>query len=157
MQKMIRIRLIALAAVVSLALTGCSGMVHNAVQSALGDVLPPEIQQLLERTTDFSFDVPVSTEVPSDWPDSVTIPEGTTLFSYSDDQTWNLAVSVATNDHAVAGLEVLQANGFGVVSEEVMGNVNITELTNGTQNVTYAYVADDGAVVVNITVTSAED
>ena len=152
---MTRIRSLALAGVLALTLSGCAGMVQNAVQSALGDVLPPEIQQLLERTTDFSFDVPVSTDIPSDWPESVAIPEGTTLFSYSDDGTWNLAVTVPDNDSAVAGLEVLQGSGFGVVSEQVMGNVNITELTDGTHNVTYAYVADDGAVVVNITVTSS--
>jgi len=152
---MTRIRLLALAGLLVLTLSGCAGMVHSAVQSALGDVLPPEIQQLLERTTDFSFDVPVSTDIPSDWPESVAIPEGTTLFSYSDDGTWNLAVTVPDNDSAVAGLEVLQGSGFGVVSEQVMGNVNITELTDGTHNVTYAYVADDGAVVVNITVTSS--
>lgn len=153
---MTRIRLIALAGALALTLSGCAGMVQSAVQSALGDVLPPEIQQLLERTTDFSFDVPVSTDVPSDWPGSIAIPEGTTLFSYSDEGTWNLAVSVESNDQAIAGLEVLQGNGFGVVSEQVMGNVNITELTNGTYTVTYAYVADDAAVVVNITVTLVE-
>ena len=154
---MTRIRLLALAGLLVLTLSGCAGMVHSAVQSALGDVLPPEIQQLLERTTDFSFDVPVSTDIPSDWPESVAIPEGTTLFSYSDDGTWNLAVTVPDNDSAVAGREVLQGSGFGVVSEQVMGNVNITELTDGTYTVTYAYVADDGAVVVNITVTSSGD
>ena len=154
---MTRIRLIALTGALALTLSGCAGMVQSAVQSALGDVLPPEIQQLLERTTDFSFDVPVSTDVPTDWPDSIAIPEGTTLFSYSDNGTWNLAVSVDSNDQAIAGLEVLQGSGFGVVTEQVMGNVNITELTNGTHTVTYAYVADEGAVVVNITVTSSGD
>ena len=153
---MTRIRLIALTGALAVMLSGCAGMVQSAVERALGDVLPPELQQLLERTTDFSFDVPVSTEVPADWPESIAIPEGTTLFSYADNGTWNLAVAVANNDEAIAGLEVLQASGFGVVSEQVMGNVNITELTNGTYTVTYAYVADDGAVVVNITVASTE-
>jgi hypothetical protein len=150
------IRTAALAVAVTVGLSGCVGLVQDAVQGALQEVVPPEIQQLLGRTTDFSFDVPVSTDVPSDWPESVSIPDGQVLFGYADDSTWNLAVSVEDTDSAVAGLEALQANGFGVVSEQVMGNLQVTELTNGTLNVTYAYVGEGSAVVINLTVTTVE-
>jgi len=74
------------------------------------------------------------------------------VFSYADADVWNLALSVVGAEEAIAGAERLQANGFGVASEQDIQDMRLIQLTNGEWDVDYAWLADDQATVVNITI-----
>ena len=114
--------------------------------------MPPSVQQFIAENSDISLEMPLSTDIPADWPQAVLVPEGDVVFSYADGDVWNVALSVVDADAAVAGAERLQANGFGVVSEQDIQEMRLIQLTNGEWDVDYAWLADDQATVVNITV-----
>jgi hypothetical protein len=133
-------------------LTGCvSAVVDGAIRGAI-EAMPPVVQQFIAENSDISLEMPLGTEVPSDWPQAVLIPEGDVVFSYADADVWNLALSVADADTAVAGAERLQANGFGVVREQDIQEMRLVQLTNGEWDVDYAWLAEEQTTVVNITV-----
>jgi hypothetical protein len=135
-----------------LALTGCvSAVVDGAIRGAI-EAMPPSVQQFIAENSDISLEMPLGTEIPADWPQAVLIPEGDVVFSYADADVWNLALSLADADAAIAGADRLQANGFGVVSEQDIQEMRLIQLTNGEWDVDYAWLADDQATVVNITV-----
>ena len=134
------------------ALTGCvSAVVDGAIRGAI-EAMPPSVQQFIAENSDISLEMPLSTDIPTDWPQAVLVPEGDVVFSYADADVWNLALSVADAEAAIAGAERLQANGFGVASEQDIQDMRLIQLTNGEWDVDYAWLADDQATVVNITV-----
>ena len=134
------------------ALTGCvSAVVDGAIRGAI-EAMPPRVQQFIAENSDISLEMPLSTDIPTDWPQAVLVPEGDVVFSYADADVWNLALSVADAEAAIAGAERLQANGFGVASEQDIQDMRLIQLTNGEWDVDYAWLADDQATVVNITV-----
>ena len=133
-------------------LTGCvSAVVDGAIKGAI-ESMPPSVQQFIAENSDISLEMPLGTEIPADWPQAVVVPEGDVVFSYADADVWNLALSVVDADTAIAGSERLQANGFGVVSEQNIQDMCLIQLTNGEWDVDYAWLADGQATVVNITV-----
>ena len=137
---------------VPVALAGCvSAVVDGAIRGAI-EAMPPSVQQFIAENSDISLEMPLSTDIPTDWPQAVLVPEGDVVFSYADADVWNLALSVADAEAAIAGAERLQANGFGVVSEQDIQEMRLIQLTNGEWDVDYAWLADDQATVVNITV-----
>jgi hypothetical protein len=137
------------------ALTGCvSAVVDGAIRGAI-EAMPPSAQQFIAENSDISLEMPVSTDIPTDWPQAVLVPEGDVVFSYADADVWNLALSVADAEAAIAGAERLQANGFGVASEQDIQDMRLIQLTNGEWDVDYAWLADDQATVVNITIRAA--
>jgi hypothetical protein len=137
------------------ALTGCvSAVVDGAIRGAI-EAMPPSVQQFIAENSDISLEMPVSTDIPTDWPQAVLVPEGDVVFSYADADVWNLALSVADAEAAIAGAERLQANGFGVASEQDIQDMRLIQLTNGEWDVDYAWLADDQATVVNITIRAA--
>jgi len=134
------------------ALAGCvSAVVDGAIRGAI-EAMPPSVQQFIAENSDISLEMPLSTDIPTDWPQAVLVPEGDVVFSYADADVWNLALSVADAEAAIAGAERLQANGFGVASEQDIQDMRLIQLTNGEWDVDYAWLADDQATVVNITV-----
>ena len=134
------------------ALTGCvSAVVDGAIRGAI-EAMPPSVQQFIAENSDISLEMPLSTDIPTDWPQAVLVPEGDVVFSYADADVWNLALSVADAEAAIAGAERLQANGFGVASEQDIQDMRLIQLTNGEWDVDYAWLADDQATVVNITI-----
>jgi hypothetical protein len=137
------------------ALVGCvSGVVDGAIRGAI-EAMPPSVQQFIAENSDISLEMPLSTDIPTDWPQAVLVPEGDVVFSYADADVWNLALSVADAEAAIAGAERLQANGFGVASEQDIQDMRLIQLTNGEWDVDYAWLADDQATVVNITIRAA--
>ena len=126
-------------------------MVDGAIRGAI-EAMPPSVQQFIAENSDISLEMPLSTDIPADWPQAVLVPEGDVVFSYADGDVWNVALSVVDADAAVAGAERLQANGFGVVREQDIQEMRLIQLTNGEWDVDYAWLADDQATVVNITV-----
>ena len=126
-------------------------MVDGAIRGAI-EAMPPSVQQFIAENSDISLEMPLGTEIPADWPQAVLVPEGDVVFSYADGDVWNVALSVVDADAAVAGAERLQANGFGVVREQDIQEMRLIQLTNGEWDVDYAWLADDQATVVNITV-----
>ena len=147
-----RARVVALSLVTALTLTGCvSAVVDGAIRGAV-EALPPGVQEFIAQNSDLSLEMPISTEVPNDWPQPVLIPEGEVVFSYADADLWSLALSVADEQTALSGAERLQANGFGVVREQDIQQMSLVQLTDGEWDVDYAWIADGDTVVVNITV-----
>ena len=147
-----RARVVALSLVTALTLTGCvSAVVDGAIRGAV-EALPPGVQEFIAQNSDLSLEMPISTEVPDDWPQPVLIPEGEVVFSYADADLWSLALSVADEQTALSGAERLQANGFGVVREQDIQQMLLMQLTDGEWDVDYAWIADGDTVVVNITV-----
>lgn len=147
-----RARVVALSLVTALTLTGCvSAVVDGAIRGAV-EALPPGVQEFIAQNSDLSLEMPISTEVPNDWPQPVLIPEGEVVFSYADADMWSLALSVADEQTALSGAERLQANGFGVVREQDIQQMSLVQLTDGEWDVDYAWIADGDTVVVNITV-----
>jgi len=137
------------------ALAGCvSAVVDGAIRGAI-EAMPPSVQQFIAENSDISLEMPLSTDIPTDWPQAVLVPEGDVVFSYADADVWNLALSVADAEAAIAGAERLQANGFGVASEQDIQDMRLIQLTNGEWDVDYAWLADDQATVVNITIRAA--
>lgn len=135
-----------------LMVSGCvSAVVDGAIRGAV-EALPPGIQEFIAENSDLSLEMPLSTEVPSDWPQPVLIPDGDVVFSYADADLWSLAMSVADQETALAGAERLQANGFGVVREQDVQQMTLIQLTDGSWDVDYAWMGDGDTVVVNITV-----
>ena len=133
-------------------LAGCvSAVVDGAIRGAI-EAMPPSVQQFIAENSDISLEMPLSTDIPTDWPQAVLVPEGDVVFSYADADVWNLALSVADAEAAIAGAERLQANGFGVASEQDIQDMRLIQLTNGEWDVDYAWLADDQATVVNITI-----
>jgi len=126
-------------------------VVDGAIRGAI-EAMPPSVQQFIAENSDISVEMPLSTDIPADWPQAVLVPEGDVVFSYADGDVWNVALSVVDADAAVAGAERLQANGFGVVREQDIQEMRLIQLTNGEWDVDYAWLADDQATVVNITV-----
>ena len=126
-------------------------MVDGAIRGAI-EAMPPSVQQFIAENSDISLEMPLSTDIPTDWPQAVLVPEGDVVFSYADADVWNLALSVADAEAAIAGAERLQANGFGVASEQDIQDMRLIQLTNGEWDVDYAWLADDQATVVNITI-----
>jgi len=134
------------------ALAGCvSAVVDGAIRGAI-EAMPPSVQQFIAENSDISLEMPLSTDIPTDWPQAVLVPEGDVVFSYADADVWNLALSVVGAEAAIAGAERLQANGFGVASEQDIQDMRLIQLTNGEWDVDYAWLADDQATVVNITI-----
>ena len=134
------------------ALAGCvSAVVDGAIRGAI-EAMPPSVQQFIAENSDISLEMPLSTDIPTDWPQAVLVPEGDVVFSYADADVWNLALSVADAEAAIAGAERLQANGFGVASEQDIQDMRLIQLTNGEWDVDYAWLAEDQATVVNITI-----
>ena len=147
-----RARVVALSLVTALTLTGCvSAVVDGAIRGAV-EALPPGVQEFIAQNSDLPLEMPISTEVPDDWPQPVLIPEGEVVFSYADADMWSLALSVADEQTALSGAERLQANGFGVVREQDIQQMSLVQLTDGEWDVDYAWIADGDTVVVNITV-----
>ena len=147
-----RARVVALSLVTALTLTGCvSAVVDGAIRGAV-EALPPGVQEFIAQNSDLSLEMPITTEVPNDWPQPVLIPEGEVVFSYADADLWSLALSVADEQTALSGAERLQANGFGVVREQDIQQMSLVQLTDGEWDVDYAWIADGDTVVVNITV-----
>ena len=147
-----RAQIVTLSLVSSLTLAGCvSAVVDGAVRGAL-EALPPGDQEFIAQNSDLSLEMPITTEVPDDWPQPVLIPEGEVVFSYADADLWSLALSVADEQTALSGAERLQANGFGVVREQDIQQMSLVQLTDGEWDVDYAWIADGDTVVVNITV-----
>lgn len=147
-----RAQIVTLSLVSSLTLAGCvSAVVDGAIRGAI-EALPPGVQEFIAQNSDLSLEMPISTEVPNDWPQPVLIPEGEVVFSYSDADMWSLALSVADEQTALSGAERLQANGFGVVREQDIQQMSLVQLTDGEWDVDYAWIADGDTVVVNITV-----
>ena len=155
MPRTLSLRIRRLSAVVLLApvaLAGCvSAVVDGAIRGAI-EAMPPSVQQFIAENSDISLEMPLSTDIPTDWPQAVLVPEGDVVFSYADADVWNLALSVADAEAAIAGAERLQANGFGVASEQDIQDMRLIQLTNGEWDVDYAWLADDQATVVNITI-----
>ena len=150
-----RAQIVTLSLVSSLTLAGCvSAVVDGAVRGAI-EALPPGVQEFIAQNSDLSLEMPISTEVPNDWPQPVLIPEGEVVFSYADADLWSLALSVADEQTALLGAERLQANGFGVVREQDIQQMSLVQLTDGEWDVDYAWIADGDTVVVNITVQAA--
>ena len=134
------------------ALAGCvSAVVDGAIRGAI-EAMPPSVQQFIAENSDISLEMPLSTDIPTDWPQAVLVPEGDVVFSYADADVWNLALSVADAEAAIAGAERLKANGFGVASEQDIQDMRLIQLTNGEWDVDYAWLAEDQATVVNITI-----
>lgn len=147
-----RAQIVTLSLVSSLTLAGCvSAVVDGAIRGAI-EALPPGVQEFIAQNSDLSLEMPISTEVPDDWPQPVLIPEGEVVFSYADADMWSLALSVADEQTALSGAERLQANGFGVVREQDIQQMSLVQLTDGEWDVDYAWIADGDTVVVNITV-----
>ena len=147
-----RAQIVTLSLVSSLTLAGCvSAVVDGAIRGAI-EALPPGVQEFIAQNSDLSLEMPISTEVPNDWPQPVLIPEGEVVFSYADADMWSLALSVADEQTALSGAERLQANGFGVVREQDIQQMSLVQLTDGEWDVDYAWLADGDTVVVNITV-----
>lgn len=150
-----RAHIVTLSVATALALTGCvSAVVDGAIRGAI-EALPPGVQEFIAQNSDLSLEMPISTEVPNDWPQPVVIPDGEVVFSYADSDLWSLALSVADEQTATLGAERLQANGFGVVREEDIQQMSLVQLTDGEWDVDYAWIADGDTVVVNITVRAA--
>lgn len=126
-------------------------MVDGAIRGAV-EAMPPSFQQFIAENSDISLEMPLGTDIPADWPQAVLVPDGEVVFSYADADVWNLALSLADADSAIAGAERLQANGFGVVSEQDIQDMRLIQLTNGEWDVDYAWLAEEQATVVNITV-----
>lgn len=126
-------------------------MVDGAIRGAV-EAMPPSLQQFIAENSDISLEMPLGTDIPADWPQAVLVPDGEVVFSYADADVWNLALSLADADSAIAGAERLQANGFGVVSEQDIQDMRLIQLTNGEWDVDYAWLAEEQATVVNITV-----
>jgi hypothetical protein len=147
-----RAHIVALSLASALTLTGCvSAVVDGAIRGAV-EALPPGVQEFIAQNSDLSLEMPISTEVPNDWPQPVSIPDGEVVFSYADADLWSLALSVADEQAALSGAERLQANGFGVVREQDIQQMSLLELTDGEWDVDYAWIADGDTVVVNVTV-----
>ena len=147
-----RAQIVTLSLVSSLTLAGCvSAVVDGAIRGAI-EALPPGVQEFIAQNSDLSLEMPISTEVPNDWPQPVLSPEGEVVFSYADADMWSLALSVADEQTALSGAERLQANGFGVVREQDIQQMSLVQLTDGEWDVDYAWIADGDTVVVNITV-----
>ena len=147
-----RAQIVTLSLVSSLTLAGCvSAVVDGAIRGAI-EALPPGVQEFIAQNSDLSLEMPISTEVPNDWPQPVLIPDGEVVFSYVDADMWSLALSVADEQAALSGAERLQANGFGVVREQDIQQMSLVQLTDGEWDVDYAWIADGDTVVVNITV-----
>jgi hypothetical protein len=147
-----REHIVALSLASALTLTGCvSAVVDGAIRGAV-EALPPGVQEFIAQNSDLSLGMPISTEVPNDWPQPVSIPDGEVVFSYADADLWSLALSVADEQAALSGAERLQANGFGVVREQDIQQMSLLELTDGEWDVDYAWIADGDTVVVNVTV-----
>jgi hypothetical protein len=150
-----RAHIVALSLASALTLTGCvSAVVDGAIRGAV-EALPPGVQEFIAQNSDLSLEMPISTEVPNDWPQPVSIPDGEVVFSYADADLWSLALSVADEQAALSGAERLQANGFGVVREQDIQQMSLLELTDGEWDVDYAWIADGDTVVVNVTVRAA--
>jgi len=126
-------------------------VVDGAIRGAV-EAMPPSLQQFIAENSDISLEMPLGTDIPADWPQAVLVPDGEVVFSYADADVWNLALSLADADSAIAGAERLQANGFGVVSEQDIQDMRLIQLTNGEWDVDYAWLAEEQATVVNITV-----
>ena len=151
-KNLFRAQIVTLSLVSSLTMAGCvSAVVDGAIRGAI-EALPPGVQEFIAQNSDLSLEMPISTEVPNDWPQPVLIPEGEVVFSYSDADMWSLALSVADEQTALSGAERLQANGFGVVREQDIQQMSLVQLTDGEWDVDYAWIADGDTVVVNITV-----
>ena len=151
-KNLFRAQIVTLFLASSLTLAGCvSAVVDGAVRGAI-EALPPGVQEFIAQNSDLSLEMPISTEVPNDWPQPVLIPEGEVVFSYADADMWSLALSVADEQTALSGAERLQANGFGVVREQDIQQMSLVQLTDGEWDVDYAWIADGDTVVVNITV-----
>ena len=154
-QNRFRAQIVTLSLATSLTLTGCvSAVVDGAIRGAI-EALPPGAQEFIAQNSDLSLEMPISTDVPNDWPQSVLIPDGEVVFSYADADLWSLALSVSNEQTALAGAERLQANGFGVVREQDIQQMSLLQLTDGEWDVDYAWIADGDTVVVNITVRAA--
>jgi hypothetical protein len=150
-----RAHIVTLSVAAALALSGCvSAVVDGAIRGAI-EALPPGVQEFIAQNSDLSLEMPISTEVPNEWPQPVVIPDGEVVFSYADSDLWSLALSVADEQTATLGAERLQANGFGVVREEDIQQMSLVQLTDGEWDVDYAWIADGDTVVVNITVRAA--
>ena len=151
-KNMFRAQIVTISLVSSLTLAGCvSAVVDGAIRGAI-EALPPGVQEFIAQNSDLSLEMPISTEVPNDWPQPVLIPDGEVVFSYVDADMWSLALSVADEQAALSGAERLQANGFGVVREQDIQQMSLVQLTDGEWDVDYAWIADGDTVVVNITV-----
>jgi hypothetical protein len=152
MKNRFRAHIVTLSLASALTLTGCvSAVIDGAIRGAV-EALPPGIQEFIAQNSDLSLEMPVSTEVPDNWPQPVFIPDGEVVFSYADADLWSLALSVPDEQTALSGAERLQANGFGVVGEQDIQQMSLVQLTDGEWDVDYAWIADGDTVVVNITV-----
>lgn len=129
---------------------------EQAINDTIAQALPSEILELLESTTDVPLDTPLGTDIPTSWPEAVSIPSGDILFSLAEPGTWNVALVVPNPADADQALRQLQDKGFDLVSEQSLRGLSVVELTDGTYDVSFASIAEGSQTVVNITVTMSD-
>jgi hypothetical protein len=129
------------ASLLALSLTGCF---QNPIEAAVEKTIEREIEKSLEESgvdVDLGLDGQ-GVSLPSGWPSSISVPEGKIIVASKVDDTFTIALEVASEAVAIAGVEKLISQGFDVMYEQSFEGLKSWGLQNQEHSVTYQVMSD---------------
>lgn len=129
------------ASLLALSLTGCF---QNPIEAAVEKTIEREIEKSLEESgvdVDLGLDGQ-GVSLPSGWPSSISVPEGKIIVASKVDDTFTIALEVASEAVAIAGVEKLISQGFDVMYEQSFEGLKSWGLQNQEYSVTYQVMSD---------------
>jgi hypothetical protein len=137
---------LALAAALAVTLTGCFG-------NPLEGLAESAIENIIEDQTGVDIDVDGSgngVSLPDAWPSDVPVPEGAILSAIAIDETFQIAILVADDAAAQAGLDALLASGFESESTADYGTLKINSVGDADRFISYSWTLDEDSSEVYV-------
>ncbi|MGZ0712430.1 hypothetical protein ACWPKO_29240 (plasmid) [Coraliomargarita sp. W4R53] len=114
----------------ALALSGCANPIDQLVQGGIQE----GIEQVVEEATGGDVDIDVdgggNASLPDSFPSDVPVPSGSLISSFAMAGTYQLTYSGGSSDGAKNFVDSLVADGYEIVTESDMGEMQIWILNN---------------------------
>ena len=151
----------------ALVLTGCAGLVENAVDSAVDkaaeevaeNVAENAIERAIEADSGLDADIDLGLDgsgasVPSDFPSEVPLPDGFDL-SLAMKVSGGFSLSYASSDRGKVDAYIAKFGGWEETFSSDMGELRSWGFSNGAWSVTIGDIqsSSDGEVMLTVTVT----
>ena len=141
------------ATAVTVSLAGCF---QNPIEAAVEKATEQAVEKALEESgVDVDLDLGGSgsgVSLPDSWPSDIPVPDGKIIAASSAADGQTLAIEVANEAAALAGVEAVKARGYSVTSEQSYEGMRNWALDKDGTTVFYGFVSDSETVMVTMVV-----
>ena len=139
------------ATAVTVSLAGCF---QNPIEAAVEKATEQAVEKALEESgVDVDLGLGGSgVSLPDSWPSDIPVPDGKIIAASSAADGQTLAIEVANEAAALAGVEAVKARGYSVTSEQSYEGMRNWVLEKDSTFVFYGFVSDSETVMVTMVV-----